>query len=165
MISTFRSKGCFLVCLFVCLFFVFDQFHMTFKKLLLTLICWNVSFTPAAFRSQSVCFDAHYVRGLRLVLTGISCCHCIAHTLYVSCYWRMYCFIFIQFFFYTFYAFHALNMNQNGRLSWFLKLGYVFAIEHFHMTSRRPCWCSKTMKRRPCWCFKPTTWESNSFLM
>ena len=27
-------------------------------------------------------------------------------------------------------------------------------IERFHMTSRRPYWCSKTMKRRPCWCTK-----------
>ena len=25
-------------------------------------------------------------------------------------------------------------------------------IERFHMTSRRPYWCSKTMERRPCWC-------------
>ena len=23
-------------------------------------------------------------------------------------------------------------------------------IERFHMTSRRPYWCSKTIKRRPC---------------
>ena len=34
-----------------------------------------------------------------------------------------------------------------------------------HMTSRRPCWCSKTMKRRPCWCTKKILWEFNSFLM
>ena len=33
------------------------------------------------------------------------------------------------------------------------------------MTSRRPCWCPKTMKRRPCWCPKPVLWELNSFLM
>ena len=39
------------------------------------------------------------------------------------------------------------------------------SIECFHMTSRRPYWCPKTMKRRPCWCPKPILWEMNSFLM
>ena len=39
------------------------------------------------------------------------------------------------------------------------------SIECFHMTSRRPYWCPKTMKRRPCWCPKPVLWELNSFLM
>ena len=38
-------------------------------------------------------------------------------------------------------------------------------IECFHMTSRRPYWCPKTMKRRPCWCPKLVLWEMNSFLM
>ena len=38
-------------------------------------------------------------------------------------------------------------------------------IECFHMTSRRPYWCPKTMKRRPCWCPKPVLWDLNSFLM
>ena len=38
-------------------------------------------------------------------------------------------------------------------------------IECFHMTSRRPYWCPKTMKRRPCWCPKPVLWDFNSFLM
>ena len=38
-------------------------------------------------------------------------------------------------------------------------------IERFHMTSRRPYWCSKTIKRRPCWCSKPIRSELNSFLM
>ena len=38
-------------------------------------------------------------------------------------------------------------------------------IERFHMTSRRPYWCSKTIIRRPCWCSKPILWELNSFLM
>ena len=38
-------------------------------------------------------------------------------------------------------------------------------IECFHMTSRRPYWCPKTIKRRPCWCPKPILWELNSFLM
>ena len=37
--------------------------------------------------------------------------------------------------------------------------------ERFHMTSRRPYWCSKTIKRRPRWCSKPILWELNSFLM
>ena len=34
----------------------------------------------------------------------------------------------------------------------------------FHMTSRRPYWCPKTMKRRPCLCPKLVLWELNSFL-
>ena len=34
----------------------------------------------------------------------------------------------------------------------------------FHITSRRPYWCPKTIKRRPCWCPKPVLWELNSFL-
>ena len=38
-------------------------------------------------------------------------------------------------------------------------------IECFHMTSRRPYWCPKTMKQRPCWCPKLIFWELNSFLM
>ena len=40
-----------------------------------------------------------------------------------------------------------------------------FLIECFHMASRRPYWCSKTINRRPCWCPKPILWELNSFLM
>ena len=39
-----------------------------------------------------------------------------------------------------------------------------FLIECFHMTSRRPYWCPKTMKRWPCWCPKLILWELNSFL-
>ena len=38
-------------------------------------------------------------------------------------------------------------------------------IEYFHMTSRRPYWCPKTMKLRPSWCSKLVLWELNSFLM
>ena len=38
-------------------------------------------------------------------------------------------------------------------------------IDCFHMTSRRPYWCTKTMKWRPFWCTKPILWELNSFLM
>ena len=38
-------------------------------------------------------------------------------------------------------------------------------IECFHMTSRRPYWCPKTMKRQPCWCPKQILWELNFFLM
>ena len=37
--------------------------------------------------------------------------------------------------------------------------------ECFHMTSRRPYWCPKTIKRRPCWCSKPILWELQSFLV
>ena len=40
----------------------------------------------------------------------------------------------------------------------------TIAIECFHMTSRRPYWCPKTIKRRPCWCPKPILSELNSFL-
>ena len=39
------------------------------------------------------------------------------------------------------------------------------SIECFHMTSRWPYWCSKTMKRRPYWGTKTILWELNSFLM
>ena len=35
----------------------------------------------------------------------------------------------------------------------------------FHITSRRPYWCPKTMERRPSWCLKPVLWELSSFLM
>ena len=31
---------------------------------------------------------------------------------------------------------------------------YFICFEHFHKSSRKPCWCFKTMKRRPCWCTK-----------
>ena len=31
--------------------------------------------------------------------------------------------------------------------------------ERIHMTSRRPYWCSKTMKRRPYWCSKQILWD------
>ena len=47
----------------------------------------------------------------------------------------------------------------------FFNMLWLAAIECFHMTSRRPYWCSKTMKRRPCWCPKPSLRELNSFLM
>ena len=50
-----------------------------------------------------------------------------------------------------------------GLYATFLAGGNI--IECFHMTSRRPYWCLKTMKRRPCWCPKPVLWELNSFLM
>ena len=39
------------------------------------------------------------------------------------------------------------------------------SIKCFHMTSRWPYWCPKTMKRRPCWCPKPVLLELNSLLM
>ena len=37
------------------------------------------------------------------------------------------------------------------------------SMECFHMTSRRPYWCPKTMKRRPCWSPKPIFWELELF--
>ena len=42
---------------------------------------------------------------------------------------------------------------------------FIGLLECFHMRSRRPYWCPKTMKRPPCWCPKPILWELNSFLM
>ena len=42
---------------------------------------------------------------------------------------------------------------------------FYIHIECFHMTSRQPYWCPKTMKWRPCWCPKPVLWDLNSFLM
>ena len=38
-------------------------------------------------------------------------------------------------------------------------------IECFHLTSRRPCWCSQTKERRPCWCPQQVIWVLNSILM
>ena len=38
-------------------------------------------------------------------------------------------------------------------------------MECFHMTSRQPYWCPKTMKWWPCGCPKPILWGLNSFLM
>ena len=39
--------------------------------------------------------------------------------------------------------------------------GEIDCTERFHMTSRQPYWCSKTMKRLPCWCSKPVLCERN----
>ena len=41
-------------------------------------------------------------------------------------------------------------------------LNLIKTIECFHMTSRRPYWCPKTMEQRPCWCSKPILWELHS---
>ena len=57
-----------------------------------------------------------------------------------------------------FHIFHETEKVPRFLIAW-------ATIECFHMTSRRPYWCPKTMKRRPCWCPKPTLWELNSFLM
>ena len=54
-------------------------------------------------------------------------------------------------------SFHLLLNTTSFRCTW--------NFERFHMTSWRPCWCSKTMKRRPCWCIKEILWELSSFLM
>ena len=40
-----------------------------------------------------------------------------------------------------------------------------WCIEYVNMTSRRPCWRSKTKERRPCWRSKPVFWELNSIFM
>ena len=38
---------------------------------------------------------------------------------------------------------------------WLFLTGYgTSLIEIFHMSSRRPYWCPKTITRRPFWCFK-----------
>ena len=52
----------------------------------------------------------------------------------------------------------SARADSNGCVFWLV-------IECFHMTSRRPYWCPKTMKQRPCLCLKPVLWELNSFLM
>ena len=54
-----------------------------------------------------------------------------------------------------------LTSNQTFRS----KRGGFNVRECFHMTSRRPYWCPKTIKRRPCWCSKPILWELHSFLV
>ena len=51
-----------------------------------------------------------------------------------------------------------INEIPDGKLT-------QLSIECFHMTTRQPYWCPKTMKRQPCWCPKPILWELNSFLM
>ena len=56
-------------------------------------------------------------------------------------------------------------VSQTVGLFLITRMRHRVSIECFHMTSRRPYWCPKTMKRRPCWCPKPTLWELNSFLM
>ena len=64
----------------------------------------------------------------------------------------------------------VVNENLNGiarKNTFFCKLLRQIegTIKCFHMTSRRPYWCPKTMKRQPCWCPKTILWELNSFLM
>ena len=51
--------------------------------------------------------------------------------------------------------FTEMHGDQSGEFLfgyWGLK-GYV-PIDRFHMTSRPPYWCPKTIKRRPFWCSK-----------
>ena len=57
---------------------------------------------------------------------------------------------------------HSFCVKTMFLTPWIFLTG--LSIECFHMTSRRPYLCPKTMKRRPCWCFKPILWELNSFL-
>ena len=63
------------------------------------------------------------------------------------------------------YVYHRIKIHSALELSRTALLGCPLTMECFHMTSRRPCWCPKTMKRRPCWCPKPIPWELYSFLM
>ena len=63
------------------------------------------------------------------------------------------------------YVCHFMFYAQTWLLTKLYMYSDVFCIECFHMTSRRPYWCPKTMKRRPCWCPKPILWELNSLLM
>ena len=44
-------------------------------------------------------------------------------------------------------------------------IGKMLEIARFHMTSRRPYCCSKTIKRRPFWYSKLILWELNCFLL
>ena len=57
--------------------------------------------------------------------------------------------------------------TRDGYIEAFLHKYFTISkrLERFHMTSRRPYWCSKTMKCPPCWCFKKILWELNSFLV
>ena len=41
---------------------------------------------------------------------------------------------------------------------------FIALIERFHVTSRRPYWCSKTIKRRPCWCSNQSSGSWSLFL-
>ena len=61
-------------------------------------------------------------------------------------------------------GYHKWSIKRQGANSIFLVIGAA-PIECFHMTSRWPYCCPKTMKRPPCWCPKPILWELNSFLM
>ena len=56
-------------------------------------------------------------------------------------------------------SFVPINLHKCWPREW------KHSIECFHMTSRPPYWCPKTMKQRPCWCPKLILWELNSFLM
>ena len=51
----------------------------------------------------------------------------------------------------------VLKVRDLGKWKWLIQ-----AVGRFHMTSRRPYWCSKTVKRRPCWCSKQILLELNS---
>ena len=56
-------------------------------------------------------------------------------------------------------------LNCPGRCEEHFPLSTGFFIECFHMTSQRPCWCSKTKEWRPWWCTKLILRELNSILM
>ena len=61
--------------------------------------------------------------------------------------------------------FHQGKLKMYTNSIDFIAWRYGGHIEGFHMTSRRPYWCPKTMKPRPCRCPKQVLWELNSFVM
>ena len=70
----------------------------------------------------------------------------------------------VKFFFFFFIDWDEVKVNKDAKKKETIS-NHIDRIERFHMTSRRPYWCSKTMKRRPCWCTKKILWELNSFLV
>ena len=80
--------------------------------------------------------------------------------------WRMAQFILTSFFRARFSDknYWKRTSKKNCQFYWKKRQTNKSTIECFHMTSRRPYWCLKTMKRLPCWCPKPILWELNSFL-
>ena len=76
------------------------------------------------------------------------------HCFFTSLYYRVYKFVLVC----------QQGIAHGCAIDLIRKMIFV-CIECFHMTSRQPFWCPKTMKRRPYWCPKPILWELNSFLM
>ena len=53
---------------------------------------------------------------------------------------------------------YFLSQFLSGKRQLFLGL----KIDRLYMTSRRPCWSTRTKKCRPCWCPKLIPWEFSS---